>query len=252
MRTVILGDIHLGSPLCRTAQLRGVLEKVPLDRLVLNGDIFDDLNFRRLKPRHWEVLKEIRALAERGCEVVWIFGNHDGSAHALERLLGVEVHPEFSFTFRGEKVLVLHGHEFDKFHHATRGLNTLRGYFYGFALWFDVPRKTAIQWVQRSSTIFERAARRVKERALAKAKARGARYIVVGHTHHREEDHEGGITFMNPSSWLTSQPAYVLFDDDEERPELVVLGRRPHRPITDALRARVKVTGRRVSRRISR
>ncbi len=252
MRTVILGDIHLGSPLCRTAQLSGVLDSVPFDRLVLNGDIFDDLNFRRLKPRHWEVLKLVRALADGGCEVVWIFGNHDGSSHALERLLGVKVHSEFTFPFHGEKVLVLHGHEFDKFHNATRGLNTLRGYFYGFALWFDVPRKTAIQWVQRSSTIFKRATRKVKEKAFQKARARGVRYIVVGHTHHREEDHEGGVTFLNPSSWLTSQPAYVLFDDDDPKPELVIVGRRPHRRIADALRARMKVTGRRVSRRIAR
>src|SRR5512143_2358214 len=99
MRTVILGDIHLGSPLCRTAQLVGVLENVPFDRLVLNGDIFDDLNFRRLKTRHWDVLDKIRALAAQGCEVVWIFGNHDGSAKALEHLLGVEVRPEFTFTY---------------------------------------------------------------------------------------------------------------------------------------------------------
>jgi predicted phosphodiesterase len=75
---------------------------------------------------------------------------------------------------------------------------------------------------------------------------------VVGHTHHREEHEEGGITFLNPSSWLTSQPAYVLFDDEKKHPQLVVLGRRPHRPITDALRSRVRVTGRRVSRRIAR
>ena len=252
LRTIILGDVHLGSPLCRTAQLSHVLERAHFDRLILNGDIFDDLNFRRLKPRHWEVLERIRALPERGREVVWIFGNHDGSSEALKRLLGVEVHQEYTFSFRGESVLVVHGHEFDHFHRATRGLNTLRGYFYGFALWFDVPRKTAIQWVQRSSTIFDRATKRVKEKALAKARQRGARYIVVGHTHHRERDVVGGVTFLNPSSWLTSQPSYVLFDEVRQEPELVILGRRPHRPITDALRSRVRVTSRKVARRVTR
>ncbi len=76
MRTLILGDVHLGSPLCRSIQLLEVLRKVHFDRLVLNGDIFDDLNFRRLKERHWEVLNELRMLQDR-CEVVWICGNHD-------------------------------------------------------------------------------------------------------------------------------------------------------------------------------
>jgi len=250
MRTVILGDIHLGSPLCRTKQLSNVLSRVEFDRLILNGDIFDDLNFRRLKERHWAVLEKVRSLAERGREVIWICGNHDGSPEALRRLLGVEVRMEYEFAFRGEKVLVVHGHEFDHFHRATRGLNKLRGLVYGFAIWFDVPRKTAIQWAQHSSTIFLRAVARVKERAVKRAHDAGARYVVVGHTHHREADEVDGVGFFNPSSWLTSQPAYVLFDDAKPSPKLVVLGHR-RRALSDSVRLRVRITGRRMTRRMA-
>ena len=249
MRTVILGDIHLGSPLCRTEKLSHVLSRVDFDRLVLNGDIFDDLNFRRLKERHWAILEKVRSLTERGREVVWICGNHDGSPEALRRLLGVEVVMEHTFPFRGDKVLVVHGHEFDQFHRATRSLNKLRGLVYGFAIWFDVPRKTAIQWAQRSSTIFLRATARVKARAILKARSTGSRFVVVGHTHHREVDEVEGITFLNPSSWLTSHPAYVLFDDAKPAPELVVLGHR-RRPLTESVRLRVRITSRTMNRRM--
>jgi UDP-2,3-diacylglucosamine pyrophosphatase LpxH len=248
MRTVILGDIHLGSPLCRTEQLSHVLSRVDFDRLILNGDIFDDLNFRRLKERHWAVLERVRTLAERGREVVWICGNHDGSPEALRRLLGVDVVTEYAFSFNGAKVLVVHGHEFDQFHRATRSLNKLRGLVYGFAIWFDVPRKTAIQWAQRSSTIFLRATARVKARAVLRARAEGARFVVVGHTHHREEDEVAGVTFLNPSSWLTSHPAYVLFDDAKPAPSLVVLGHR-RRPLSQSVRLRVRITSRNMNRR---
>ena len=248
MRTIILGDIHLGSPLCRTKRLSHVLSRVDFDRLILNGDIFDDLNFRRLKERHWAILERVRSLTERGLEVVWIYGNHDGSPEALRRLLGVEVLAEYAFAYHGEKVLVVHGHEFDQFHRATRGLNKLRSLVYGFAIWFDVPRKTVIQWIQRSSTIFLRATARVKARAILKARATGARFVVVGHTHHREMDEVDGITFLNPSSWLTSQPAYVLFDDAKPAPKLVVLGHR-RRPLSESVRLRVRITSRNISRR---
>ncbi|OYV99921.1 MAG: hypothetical protein B7X11_04920 [Acidobacteria bacterium 37-65-4] len=248
MRTVILGDIHLGSPLCRTKQLSHVLSRVEFDRLILNGDIFDDLNFRRLRERHWSVIEKVRSLAERGREVVWICGNHDGSPEALRRLLGVEVRTEYEFSFHGEKVLVVHGHEFDHFHRATRSLNRLRGLVYGFAIWFDVPRKTAIQWAQRSSTMFLRAVARVKARAVLRARSAGARYVVVGHTHHREADEVDGVGFFNPSSWLTSHPAYVLFDDAKPAPKLVVLGHR-RRALADSVRLRVRITGRNMTRR---
>lgn len=223
MRTVILGDVHLGSPLCRAAQLREVLEAGHFDRLVLNGDVFDDLNFRRLNADHWHVMQAVRDLAERGKEVIWIRGNHDGSAEVLRHLLGVPVLDEYLFPFRGELVYVTHGDAFDDFQKSARSVKNLRQYFYGFAIWLDVPRKTAIQWAQRSSTVFARAVDKVKRKALAEAAARGARYAVVGHTHHREEEERDGVTYLNPSSWLTRNPAYILFDDERPSPHMVVL-----------------------------
>ncbi len=249
MRTIVIGDIHLGSPLCRTALLGALLRDAEFDRLILNGDIFDDLNFRRLKERHWAVLDQLRKLADKK-EIVWICGNHDGSAEAMRRLLGVEVVMEYAFVFKGEKVLVVHGHEFDRFHHATRGFSNLRNAFYGFALWFDVPRKKAIQWMQRSSTVFIRAVERVKAGAILKARAAGAKYVVAGHTHRRDQEEVDGVLFLNPSSWLTPQPAYVLFDEARAKPEMVVLGRQAKRPLGKSVKLRVRMTGRNVSRRI--
>jgi len=222
VRTVVLGDVHLGSPLCRAELLRGVLETVEFDRLVLNGDVFDDLNFRRLRSEHWAVMQAVRDLAERR-EVIWIRGNHDGSAEVLRHLLGVPVREDFHFEFRGGRVLVVHGDAFDDFQQSARSFKRLRHLFYGFAIWFDVPRKTAIQWAQRSSSVFARAVDKVKRRAVHAARERGARYVVVGHTHHREAEEHGGVLYLNPSSWLTANPAYILFDDTAPEPRMVVL-----------------------------
>ena len=223
MRTIVLGDIHLGSPLSRTSQLLEVLERVPFDRIVLNGDVFDDLNFRRLQKRHWAVLEKLRDLS-RQREVVWIRGNHDGNAPMLGHLMGFEVLSEYTFEFRGRMVYVVHGDEFDDFQKSARRWRPLKDRFYGFALWFDVPRKTLIQWAQRSTYAFDRAVAKVKSRAVEKGRSFGAAYVVAGHTHHRELDVIGGLTYMNPSSWLTAHPAFVLFDDVEDDPEMVQVG----------------------------
>jgi len=227
LRTVVLGDIHLGSPLCRAELLRGVLESAKFDRLVLNGDVFDDLNFRRLRSEHWAVMQAVRDLADRR-EVIWIRGNHDGSAEVLRHLLGIPVLDEFLFDFRGQRVLVVHGDTFDDFQKAAPSLKQLRHVFYGFAIWFDVPRKTAIQWAQRSTSVFVRAVDKVKRKTVQAARERGARFVVVGHTHHREREEHDGVLYLNPSSWLTANPAYVLFDDSEPEPQMVTLhaGRR--------------------------
>ena len=239
MRTIVLGDIHLGSPLSRTGQLLEVLERVPFDRLVLNGDIFDDLNFRRLSRRHWMVLEKLRDLKARR-EVIWILGNHDGSAAVLGNLFGFEVLPEYTFDYGGRKVFVVHGDAYDDFVTRAKRLKPLRDRFYGFALWFDVPRKTLLQWAQRASYAFERHASKVKHRAVARGRELGAEFVVAGHTHRRERDDLEGLTFFNPSSWLTSRPAYVLFDESESEPRMVEMGRESGSPIRRSVKARVK------------
>jgi UDP-2,3-diacylglucosamine pyrophosphatase LpxH len=193
-----------------------------MDRLVLNGDIFDDVNFRRFNADHWGVLQAVRALGER-IEVVWIRGNHDGPAQLLEPLLGVQVHDAFTFRHRGEAVFVTHGDAYDLIQKPSGQFRELRRHLHGLVIWFDVPRKTAIQLAQRASSVFARAAEQVKRKALADGMKRGARWVVVGHTHHREEDEEDGMGFFNPSSWLTPHPAFVLFDEAEPVPRLVVL-----------------------------
>jgi UDP-2,3-diacylglucosamine pyrophosphatase LpxH len=248
MRTLIIGDTHLGSPLCRTGLLIKLLTEVPFDRLILNGDIFDDLNFRRFGKNHWKVLAVIRHLVDTR-EVVWIHGNHDGPAGFFGQLLGVRVRPDFSFGFRDGQVFVAHGDEFDDFQNSVKGLRNLRDKFYGFAIWFDVPRKTAIQWAQRSTKVFARAREKVKRKAVQKGIKLGARWVVVGHTHHREEEELQGVTYMNPSSWLTHNPSYVLFDDDLEQPQMVVMGHERRKAIA-RVRTRVRRAGRTLARRL--
>lgn len=54
---VIISDTHLGSENCQARQLTRFLEgildgELQTQRLVLNGDVFDSIDFRRLKKRH--------------------------------------------------------------------------------------------------------------------------------------------------------------------------------------------------------
>ena len=95
---VIISDTHLGSDNCEARQLTRFLESI-LDgelltqRLILNGDVFDSIDFRRLKKHHWKVLSLLRKLSDR-IEISWINGNHDGPAEIISHLLGVEVRDE--------------------------------------------------------------------------------------------------------------------------------------------------------------
>jgi hypothetical protein len=92
---VVISDIHLGSDNCQAKAAAAFLQ-ILLDgdlrtrRLIINGDVFDSIDFRRLKKTHWKVLSQIRHLSDK-IEVIWIAGNHDGSADVISHLLGVSV-----------------------------------------------------------------------------------------------------------------------------------------------------------------
>ena len=58
---IIISDVHLGSENCQARQLTHFLESIHSEtvltrRLILNGDVFDSIDFRRLKKNHWKVL----------------------------------------------------------------------------------------------------------------------------------------------------------------------------------------------------
>src|SRR5262249_58850582 len=95
---VILSAPPLGSGNCQAKRVCELLGRVvegdlPTARLILNGDVFDSIDFRRLHKSHWKVLSLIRKLSDT-VEIVWLAGNHDGSAEVISHLLGVTVQDE--------------------------------------------------------------------------------------------------------------------------------------------------------------
>src|SRR5262249_26248630 len=99
---LVISDIHLGSETCQAKPLVELLqaildERIATRRLIINGDVFDSIDFRRLKKTHWKVLSQIRHLSDK-IDVVWIAGNHDGPAEIVSHLLGVEVCEEYILT----------------------------------------------------------------------------------------------------------------------------------------------------------
>ena len=92
--TIILSDLHLGSEVSRAKSALRLLKSASFNRLILLGDIFSDLNFRRLKKEHWQFLGYIRKLSnpKREIEVVWVEGNHDhGLSQVMSHLVGIRV-----------------------------------------------------------------------------------------------------------------------------------------------------------------
>src|SRR6516164_1110997 len=168
--TLILSDLHLGSEMSRARDAIRVLKENRFRRLILLGDIFADLNFRRLTKEHWKLLGYIRKLSnpKRDIEVVWVEGNHDhGLSQVMSHLVGIRVYREYVWEFSGIRHLAVHGHQFDRFltHNGVLS-NFLSALHLGIQK-FSFGKKRMIGFLERFDTAYLRLSEKVASGALA-------------------------------------------------------------------------------------
>src|SRR6516165_9834192 len=183
---VILSDLHLGSDNCQARNVVHMLEQIAkgevvTQRLILNGDVFDSIDFRRLNKHHWKVLSLIRKLSD-DIEITWLCGNHDGSAEIVSHLLGVTVRDEYVLESGGRRILVLHGHVFDEFIDAHPILTWLADCVYGLLQRLDRTHYFA-KLAKKGSKTFLRCARVIEEKSIEHARKLKCDAVCCGHTH---------------------------------------------------------------------
>jgi UDP-2,3-diacylglucosamine pyrophosphatase LpxH len=213
---VILSDIHLGSDNCQAKNVVQVLEQIaegelPVSRLILNGDVFDSIDFRRLSKHHWKVLSLIRKISD-DVQIIWLCGNHDGSAEIISHLLGVTVMDEFILESGSRRILILHGHVFDNFLDNHPILTWLADCVYGFLQFIDRTHYFA-KLAKRGSKTFLRCAKKIEDSSVAYALRKGCDAVCCGHTHAAVAREELPVSYYNSGCW-TELPCHYLHVSD--------------------------------------
>jgi UDP-2,3-diacylglucosamine pyrophosphatase LpxH len=214
---IIISDIHLGSSLSQTDLLIFFLKNISFDRLIINGDIFDSINMKRLNRHHWKVLSVLRKLTDKasGKEIIWIRGNHDGFSDLLTQLLGIKVYNEFLFEWNKKNVLALHGDVFDEYTSKHPILSEIADMIYKFSISIDPKKNRISKFLKRNTKAFLRNAQIVRERSIKYAKQKNAQIVCCGHTHHPEIDENREITYLNSGSWTTYPVTFIGFTDEK-------------------------------------
>jgi UDP-2,3-diacylglucosamine pyrophosphatase LpxH len=213
--TLLISDLHLGSGLSRAEDARRLLKSRTFRRLVLLGDIFCDLNFRRLNKQHWEFLSYVRKLSnpKRKVEVVWVEGNHDrGLSELMSHLVGVQVYQEYLWTFSGRRYLAIHGHQFDRFLVNNAALSATVEFLHVQIQKLESGRKQFAKFLDRQNSKWLRLSPKVASGALNHARLRGADVVFCGHTHEAMKAEEDGISYFNSGCWTSDNPTYITVD----------------------------------------
>jgi UDP-2,3-diacylglucosamine pyrophosphatase LpxH len=215
--TLIVSDVHLGSEISAARGALDLLLTRRFRRLILLGDIFSDLNFRRLKKEHWEFLSCIRKLSnpKRRTEVVWVEGNHDqGLSNLMSHLVGVPVYRQYVWEYQGIRHLAIHGHQFDRFVINNLFLSRIGEFIYLHLQKIDHKNKAFVRFLDRLNTRWLRLSDKVTEGALAYAQHCNAQRVFCGHTHEAMQVVQDGIQYYNCGSWVDSRCTYITVGEE--------------------------------------
>src|SRR5579864_5351576 len=210
--TLILSDLHLGAETSHAGDALRVLKENRFRRLILLGDIFADLNFRRLTKEHWKFLGYIRKLSnpKRAVEVIWVEGNHDhGLTEVMSHLVGVRVYQEYVWEYQGLRHLAIHGHQFDRFAVANAFLSKMGQLIFLQLQKMDSQNKRFARYLDRLNTRWLRLSEQVAHGALSYAKTGKAERIFCGHTHAALARERDGVEYYNSGGWVDQRCTYV-------------------------------------------
>ena len=236
VRTLFLSDIHLGYPHARARELNEFLQGVEAECIVLVGDIIDALSLARRafwSTSHTEVVRTLLARQRAGTRLVYIPGNHDESLGVLAQMLSgqFEVHREWVHrTARGERLLVLHGDQFDAAMVCPPWLSRLGDVVHGMALSVNHRVNNLRRALGRPYwPLAERLKLRIgtslryieqfEQLAAVHAARNGYDGVVCGHIHRANLRHIAGTLYCNTGDWVESCSA--LIEDPRGQLELV-------------------------------
>jgi len=226
VRSVFISDVHLGSRGCNATALLSFLREVQTDNLYLVGDIVDLWSLRKTfywPQEHNNVVRTILGKAKHGTRVVYVPGNHDedfrefaGSVFGNLEIVNDCIH----VTAQGERLLVLHGDEFDSVVKCSRWLAALGSRAYDFSIDMNrhfnrIRRFFGYEYWSLANYLKHKVKNAVNyissfEQAVAhEVRRRGVDGVVCGHIHRAEIVRIDGVLYCNDGDWVESCSALV-------------------------------------------
>lgn len=229
-RTIFVSDLHLGTRTAQADMFLDFLKHNDADTIYLVGDIIDFWRVRRgpIWPQaHNDVLQKLLRKVRKGTRIVFIPGNHDEALrdYCGSQFGGIELVRDDIHTLKnGQRLLIMHGDEFDVVVRYAKWLAFFGDRSYEFLLWLNTP----LNWLRRrlgfgywslSAYLKYRVKTAVNfigefEAALAdEARRRGVDGVVCGHIHHAADRQLNGVRYLNCGDWVESCTAIT---EDEQ------------------------------------
>lgn len=250
-RTGWISDLHLGTRGSQAASLLEFIKQNDFETLYLVGDIVDIWALRRgiyWPQEHNDVIQKLLREARKGTRLIYIPGNHDEFVEGFTGQFGnIDiVDHAIHTTARGERILLIHGHQLDTVvqnlgwlaHIGDIGykllieLNRLNNYLrnlfkarpWSLSAYIKNEVKNVVSFIGQFEKEIVRYAREYKVDS-----------VLCGHIHHAARHKIDGVNYYNTGDWVESCTAIVETMDGEIKllKDLNITLHRPESPKPD-------------------
>jgi len=212
--TIIISDIHLGTPNSRADKLLSVLKDWDFNRLIILGDLFDHNNITKLAPKHWEFLEFINRISLRK-NVVCIEGNHDEEFHKfIPHLMNINVYSEYAWEYGGSSFVALHGHQFDNFLTKNKLLLKWAVIVYVKLQELDMQSFKVSKAVQKAASLFFSSSSKLAAQAISYGFKKGYKNVFCGHTHKADYISHENVNYYNSGCWTELPSSLISIDSN--------------------------------------
>lgn len=211
-KSLFISDVHLGVEHTNINHLLSVLKENEFDNIFLVGDIIDGWKLRRSFT--WSesantFLQKIFRAARKGTNIVYIIGNHDEFLYKFEGQSFGNIHikeKHIHETASGEKILLIHGHQFDGIVKCNKWLQHLGSIAYEWLLslnsTFNIIRKKLGYGYWSLSKFLKSKTKEVvnyvsywEDALIDHAKKQGVSGVICGHIHTPAIKHQDVIYY---------------------------------------------------------
>jgi len=216
---IVISDLHLGSDVCRADNILEFLYYLETENLILNGDIFDNMDFRRLNKSHWHILKKLRQIS-KNTNLIWISGNHDFECEPIAHLIGAEWKLDYLIQQDQRKIYLTHGDRFDKIISKRPLLTRLADNVYRIVQLYDRFLHNDYyfsRWLKQNSKTLIKSTKNTIKSAIIYCSKNKYSAIILGHLHKAEHLTllDTGLEYINSGCWTEKECHYVAINNGD-------------------------------------
>jgi UDP-2,3-diacylglucosamine pyrophosphatase LpxH len=221
-KVVVISDVHLGSLGSNAAALNHYLKYLDTEILIINGDFIDGWNFKKkyFPNAHFEVIRRVIKLIDKGTRVYYIAGNHD---EFIRKYIGLSlgnfsIHNQLELNLNGRRHWFFHGDIFDaSIQGRMKYLAKLGGKAYDILIWSNRVVNSFLEFIGKDRMSFSK---KVKDSVKIAVKwvndfeavaadlaiENGYDTVVCGHIHTPQnkivKTDKGSVQYLNSGDWV--------------------------------------------------